>query len=215
MEQIDQIIGNRRDDPALADRLDGHEAQGTLERVVIAADQRKKSRLRVETDAGTDLGLVLDSPLRSGDILALGDDRAIVVEFEPAEAAVIDLPEPTSETLATAVELGHRVGNQHWDLTVQDGTVYIPVAADRRIIENVLAESLPAGTAIRYEAVDAGVWVDEPDEANHRGDHAHAEQSHGADHSHDAEHAHGPDHSHSATTHDHDHSDSTAGGDHQ
>lgn len=203
MEQIDQVLGNRREDASLADRLDTHERQGALERVVIAAAQRKKSRLRVETDAGTDLGLVLDRPLRAGDVLALDAERAIVVEFEPEEAVVIDLPDPTPQTLAAAVELGHRIGNQHWDLTVTDGAIYVPVAADRHIIENVLTGSLPAETTISYEEVDAGLWIDDREDASHAADHAHhAEHSHGLD-----------DHSQESTGHDHSHGDAPSEGD--
>ena len=70
MRRIDGVVGNRQDDPDLDERIDAHERAETLERVVIESEERKKSRLRVETDAGTDLGIVVgDDELRSGDVL--------------------------------------------------------------------------------------------------------------------------------------------------
>lgn len=186
MKQIEEILGNSRTDSELATALDSHREQGSLETVRIAAAERKKSRLRVETDAGTDLGLVPDRPLRAGDVLLLDEERAVVVAFERREAAVIELPEPTAGAVAAAVELGHRVGNQHWDLAVHEGAVYIPVEADRHIIENVLADSLPAGATIRYEEVGADRWIDE--------------ESPAADHEHSHVHDSGSDHGHSHRT---------------
>jgi len=185
MERIDGIVGNRYDDPRLGRRIDEHDRAATLEVVRIEAGNRKRSRLRVETDRGTDLGVVLDEPLRAGDVLAINEERAIVVQFERRDAVVIDLPEATTAGIDVAVELGHRIGNQHWDLAVEDGSIYVPVEADRHIIENVLAETLPEGAAIEYEAVDPALWLSD-DSAGDRADHSHGGDghSHGAAGSH-------------------------------
>ena len=83
MKRVDGIIGNLNDDPELAQAVDAHEAAGTLERVVLDNTERRKSRLRVETDVGTDLGILVDQPeLSAGDVLLVQDDFAVVVEFE-------------------------------------------------------------------------------------------------------------------------------------
>jgi len=195
MRRVEGVLGNATDDDGLAARIDAHDEAGTLERVVLAAGERKKSRLRVETDAGTELGVVVDRPeLRPGDVLMLEEDRAVVVALAPREALVVSLPAPTPETLAAAVELGHRVGNQHWDLAVRDGTVYIPVDADRRIVEDVVAEHLPPGAETSYDTVDAALWLDgaagdaSEDGHAHDGDHGHGTAPH---HSHGEGHSHG------------------------
>jgi urease accessory protein len=187
MERIDGVLGNRTD-ATFAARIDEHERAGTLEVVRIEADNRKRSRLRVETDAGTDLGIVLEDPLEAGDVLALDGERAIVVEFERREAAVIDLPEPTERGIEVATELGHRVGNQHWDLAVRGGRAFVRAEADRHIVSDVLADSLPPGGEVVYEEVDPAIWIDDGDD----------EHSHGDGHHHDGEHSHA-DHGH---THD-------------
>jgi urease accessory protein len=195
MEQIDGIVGNT-DDETLAAQIADHEAAGTLERVVIEPGERKRSRLRVETDAGTDLGLVPDRDLRSGDVLVLEPERAVVVEFERREAAIVDLPEPTERALGRMAELGHRVGNQHWDLAVHDGALYVPVAADQHIVENVLGPELLAGATIRYEEVDPELWL-AGDRDGHGSDADHSDGEHSHDHGHD-DHSH--DHSVSLPT---------------
>ena len=196
MRRIDGIVGNRHDDPALDEQIGVHETAGTLERVVIESSDRKKSRLRVETDAGTDLGIVVDRPeLRAGDVLYCDDIGAAVVEFDERVAFVLELPAPDAEVLATVVELGHRIGNQHWNLAVEDGCIYVPVEADRRILESVIEPYLPSGASTRYETVDATLFIDGGG-AGHGsggGDRGHG---HGGDH----DHSHGGDHDHS---HDH------------
>lgn len=207
MKRVDGVIGNRNADPELAETLAAHEADGTLERVVLDNTERRKSRLRVETDAGTDLGILVDKPeLSAGDVLVVEDDLAVVVEFEAREAFVIELPEPTEPALLTAVELGHRIGNQHWDIAVDNGTVYIPVEADKAIIEDVLGPYLPADAETRYEVVEADRFVDGDQTVDH---------GHGSDHDHghgsDHDHSHGSDHEHTHS-HESDHSHSHDGG---
>jgi urease accessory protein len=211
MEQVDGIIGNINDDDSLARRVRTHEDRGTLERVSIEAGERRRSRLRVETDAGTDLGIVPDRDLYPGDVLVLGAARAVVVEFESREAAVIALPDATRGSLAQMTELGHRIGNQHWDLAIDDGALYVPVAADRHIVEDVLGPHLPTDGEISYADVDAGLWIDSDGtdgedghgdrnhedghgDGNHEDGHGHREHSH-------AEHSHAGDHDHESDSH--------------
>lgn len=197
MKRVDGVVGNISHDPELAAEIESHDEAGTLERVVLDDTDRRKSRLRVETDAGTDLGILVDQPeLSSGDVLFV-DDGAAVVEFESREAFVIELPDATESTLMATAELGHRIGNQHWDLAVEDRTLYVPVEADKSIIETVLGEYLPAGTETYYEIVDAERFVD-----GEAVDHSHGE---GSDHSHG--HGDDSDHSHDHGNHNHSHTD--------
>jgi len=198
MRRVDGVVGHV-DDPELADDVAAHEAAGTLETVVLDDTDRKRSRLRVTTDAGTDLGVLVDRPeLRAGDVLVLDAELAVVVAFERREAFVVDLP--STVAASTAVELGHRIGNQHWDVAVEDGTLYVPVEADRDIIEDVLGPYLPAAATTRYETVDAERFVDGDgtpanDDHAHGADHEH-ERSHESDHGHDHSHSHGDEHGH-------------------
>lgn len=209
MERIDGVVGNVHADDELAALRDTHAERDTLERVVVDAANRRRSRFRAATDAGTDVGVVVDKPaVSTGDVLAVDDDRMIVVAFEPHDALAISLPDATSEALEAAVELGHRVGNQHWDLAVADGTVYVPLAADRHIVERVVADVVP-GSEVRETTVEADLFVTELEDegADSDGDHRSVpslEPDH--EHGHDAgghPHEHG-DHQHGCS-HEHDH----------
>ncbi|NUC72350.1 urease accessory protein UreE [Haloterrigena sp. SYSU A558-1] len=219
MERIDGIVGNVHADDELAALRAEHEERGTLERVVIDADNRRRSRFRATTDAGTDVGVIVDTAaVSAGDVLLVEADRMIVVAFEPRDALAVSLPDATDEALAAAVELGHRIGNQHWDLAVEDGVVYVPLEADRHIVERVVADVVP-GSEVRETTVEADLFVTDIDDAGARGvdhdhghegdhDHGHTHEHGGHAHGHDgqghdhAEHGHGHDHSHE---HDHDH----------
>ncbi|WP_408960432.1 urease accessory protein UreE [Natrinema sp. 74] len=213
MDRIDGVIGNVHADDGLAALFESHEEQGTLERVVLDAENRRRSRFRATTDAGTDVGVIVDKPaVSSGDVLAVDDDRMIAVAFEPRDAIAISLPDATSEALEAAVELGHRVGNQHWDLAVEDGTIYVPLAADRHIVERVVADVVP-GSKIQETTVEADLFVTElgdegtDSDGGHRSvpdlehDHIHERSHHAGGHTHDHGddghgHHHGDDHTH-------------------
>ena len=230
MKRVDGVVGNVERDPELAAEIDTHEQAGTLETVVLDDTERKRSRLRVTTDAGTDLGVLVDQPeLVAGDVLVLDDERAVVVAFEEREAFVIEFP-AAEAAVSTGVELGHRIGNQHWDIAVDGARIYIPVEADRAIIEDVLGPYIPESATTRYETVDADRFIEDDDTAasGHDVDHGHAHgddahdhgdnahdhggesHHHGDDehsHTHDHEHEHSHDHGHSHDE-EHDHADS-------
>ncbi|MGQ3413717.1 urease accessory protein UreE [Natrinema sp. LN54] len=192
MERIDGIVGNVHADDDLAALRTEYADRDAVERVVIDAENRRRSRFRATTDAGTDVGVVVDKPaVSAGDVLLVDDDRMIVVAFEPLDAISISLPEATDEALAAAVELGHRVGNQHWDLAVEDGTVYVPLEADRHIVERVVEDVVP-DTELRETTVEADLFVTDLDNGGDRsgGEPGH---THGADH----DHSHGTGHEHS------------------
>lgn len=187
MRRVDGIVGNADADSELADAIAAHRRAGTLETVVLDDTQRKRSRFRTTTEAGTDLGVLVDRPeLRPDDVLVLDDDLAVVVAFERREAFVVDLPDGTRT--GTAIELGHRIGNQHWDVAIEDGRLHVPREADRSIIEETLGPYLPEGATIRYETVDAELFVDSDPSPGH----SHADG--GAGHDHDGHtHEHGGD----------------------
>lgn len=199
MQRIDGIVGNVHADDELAELRATHEERGTLERVVIDAEDRRRSRFRETTDAGTDVGVIVDKPaVSSGDVLLVTDERMIVVAFEPRDAIAIALPDATDDALAAAVELGHRVGNQHWDLAVDDGTVYVPLEADRHIVERVVADVVP-GAETRETTVEADLFVTDPaDEASGPD----GDPGHGLEHEHGRD---GGDHTHGRGKDDHDH----------
>ncbi|EJN58127.1 urease accessory protein UreE [Halogranum rubrum] len=153
------VKGNVHEDDTLHEAYHDHDAAGTLERVVVDATTRRRSRFRTTTEIGTDLGVVVNSSdgLRPGDVLAVDDsDRLFVVEFEQETAVVVELPDGAmdTETLAAAVAFGHVVGNKHWDLAVDGGRVYVRVGADGPRVADELREHLLDGATLHHEQVD-------------------------------------------------------------
>lgn len=185
MRRVDGVVGNVDADPELADAIDAHRRAGTLETVVLDGSQRRRSRFRATTEDGTDLGVLVDRPeLTPGDVLVLNDDLAVVVAFEPREAFVVDLPDDTATP--TAIELGHRIGNQHWDVAIDEGRLHVPVEADRAIVEKTLGSYLPSGASTGYEMVDAELFVDGDDHG-----HTHSNDDDGHTTRHEGAHDHG------------------------
>jgi urease accessory protein len=187
------IRGNVHEDDALHDEYHDHEAAGTLERVVVDATTRRRSRFRTTTESGTDLGVVVDASegLRPGDVLAVDDsEHLFVVEFEAEDAVVVDLPdsEAGAEVLAAAVAFGHVVGNKHWDLAVDGGRVYVRVGADGPRVADELRSHLLDGATLSHERVDPTLF----DSASSGGDHSHGSgQTRHGGHTHDDGHTHG------------------------
>ena len=195
MQIIESIKGNIHDDPELASTYEQHQEAGTVDYAVIDPDDRVKSRLRVTTAAGIDLGIVPGSrELQDGDVLLHEDSRMIILQFAEEEAFVIDLPEAISTD--TAIKLGHRIGNQHWDLAVEGNAVYFPMEADRAIIEDVLAEVIPTAAETRTTTVDPSTFIDTTTANHEHTDDTHNHSHNTSDHHHKHDHDHTKDHDH-------------------
>lgn len=182
MQIADSYVGHR-DDPAIADRL----ADSDSHRVVLSDTDRRRSRIRTETTDGRDLGVVVARDLADGDVLETEDGTLVVVELAAVEALVVPLDDEVSAT--AALELGHAVGNRHWDLAVRDGEALVPVTDSRERMEGTVDEYLP-DVDVRYETLSPTTF---DDGGSAHGGHPEAHSHDHGDHSHD----------HSANSHDH------------
>jgi len=170
---IDRVLGNRHENPDLAEECERVARAGGLEMVRLSSQDVQRGRLRILTDAGTDLGLNLgrEAGVRDGDVLYRSSDgrRIVVVAVQAAEAVVIR-PEPSrpeeapgdspgSEGLALfelGVRLGHLLGNQHWPILLEQGAVLVPVATDRKAVETVLRTYGLEGLQWKFAEVPPG-----------------------------------------------------------
>ncbi|GGK71875.1 urease accessory protein UreE [Haloarcula sebkhae] len=181
----------------VADTYLGHREDESLAAAVEAADsatvvlsdtERQRSRVRTETTAGRDLGIVVARDLADGDVLEAEDGTPVVVELAAIEALVLDFA--ASEVSPTAaLELGHAVGNRHWNLAVRGQEALFPVTNSKERMEATVADLLPADVPTRYEHVPPTTFDDD-----------------GVDHTHGDGTGHGGSgHSHDGTSHTHDH----------
>lgn len=156
------------DDPAVAERLDGSDPV----RVVLSDTDRRRSRVRTETTEGRDLGIVVGRVLRDGDVLEAEDGTPVVVELAAVDALVLDLA-AADLAPATALELGHAVGNRHWDMAIRDGEAVFPVPDTRERMAAAVEELLP-DAPYRFEAVPPGTFDDgTPEHSHSHGGHSH------------------------------------------
>jgi len=184
----DSYLGHR-DDAALTERLAGADPL----RVVLSDTDRQRSRVRTETTDGRDLGVVAAEDLADGDVLETDDGHLVVVELARIDALVLPIDDAGVSPTA-ALELGHALGNRHWDLAMREGEALFPVTDSRERMIEFVTDHLPEGVETRFESVPPTTFDDDA----HGGDHAHG---HGDGHSHghdDGGHSHArDDHSHS------------------
>ena len=152
-----QRLGNIYTDPALVRRVAGWKQEGRLDEVTVEEREAHKSRLRLHTVKGRELGLLLPrgTVLAAGDVFALeGEEGGVLVQLSLQEVMVL-APLPyadPAERLRRAVRLGHVLGNQHWPVAVVGEQVLVPVSLDRAVMETVLkTHHLADHFSIHYE----------------------------------------------------------------
>ena len=179
----DTYLGHR-DDDAIPETVEAS-AHAT---VVLSDTERQRSRVRTETTAGRDLGIVVARDLADGDVLEAEDGTFVVVELAEIEALVLDFAD-SDISPAAALELGHAVGNKHWNLAVRGQEALFPVTDSKERMEDTVADLLPGNIPMRYEHVppttfdDSGVGHTHGDGTGHEGSgHSHDGTSHAHDH---------------------------------
>ncbi len=97
--------------------------QRRVERVALGWEDRLRSRQRVRTDTGTELGVKLPTgqPLKENDILFEDEERVVVVAAIPEDVLVL-----YAESGTDMGRLCYQVGNRHAPICVQDGRVLTP-----------------------------------------------------------------------------------------
>lgn len=171
---VAETVLGHRDAPAVAERL----AEGDPSRVVLSDTERRRSRVRTETLDCQDLGIVVGSILRDGDVLETTTGHLVVVKLAEVKALVVEVS-ADDVTPTTALVLGHAVGNRHWDLAVRDDEALIPVADSQGQIETMVRNQLPDGASIRYETVPPSTFDDVGTDHEHH--HAGDDHVHGAE----------------------------------
>ena len=148
------------------------------ETITVGGTERRRSRFRTTTDAGTEVGVAVGRTLRAGDVLS-GDGLVAVVELEPVEALAIDLSD-AGGPMTAAVELGHAIGNRHWDLAVREGTVLVPLAESEERVRATVEPHLSEGATVDTESVSPSLFDDRGpgDHSGHTHGHAHGDGTH-------------------------------------
>lgn len=192
--------------------VDESEVQGRLDEeeslaVTLDETERRRSRVRTTADDGTPIGIVVGRELRDGDVLA-AEDTLVVVSLAEIPALVIDIGgvadgatgHGVDSAALTALELGHAVGNRHWDLAVDGSRAYLPATDDRDRMVAEVDPYLPAGATVGYADVSPALFDDGATAPDHSHSHnrAEADNEHG-----NGGHGHGHEHAHDHDDHEH------------
>ena len=146
MLRVHERLGNLFANPDLAARVQTWQHTGQLEEITLDERDAHKSRLRVQTLSGRELGLILPrgTTLTDGDVFSLvAEDGGVLVHISLQEIMVLTPLTHTESTdpheqLRRAVRLGHVLGNQHWPVAVVGEQILVPVSLDRAVMETVL-----------------------------------------------------------------------------
>lgn len=142
MLKITKISGNIFDDIELKKRFEDLDKHGKCERLKVSRQELEKTRLRKNTDTGTDVGLSFDdgTRIRHGDLI-MAEEKFILVEQLPEKVISIKVKQSLNQT-ELLVLLGHIIGNRHRPISIENQTITFPIQADSELelFKNLLSE---------------------------------------------------------------------------
>jgi urease accessory protein len=134
---VTSVVGNVRTDKKLKDVFQKLNKENKVERILLSRMEAQKSRIRRSSDAGTDIAINLnhDSMLKHGDVLRVENNRMIIVEYEPEDVLSFKIKDEISnyQKVATAIKLGHVIGNLHRPICIKDNITYMPIQSESEI----------------------------------------------------------------------------------
>jgi len=144
MLHLSHRLGNIHTNPTLQHDVEQWRATERLDEVTIEERAARKSRLRLQTVKGQELGLMLPRgiELQDGDVFSLAEnDSKVLIHIALQEIMVLTPHEHLrmQERWQWSVRLGHVLGNQHWPVAVVGEQVFTPVTIDRAVMETVLS----------------------------------------------------------------------------
>jgi urease accessory protein len=149
MLKLTKVLGNAAE-PAVADQLHHLGHHGRVEYVTLRPEDVARRRLRAHTDRGTEVAIALDRTdrLANGAVLSLDAERAVLVRLEAPRWLGL-----RPRDAAAALEVGYAVGNMHWQVRFEAGTIWVRLDGDASVYRARIADLLSDG---RAEVVEAG-----------------------------------------------------------
>lgn len=157
MLRVSHRLGNIHTDQKLAATVRQWQQTGQLEEINIEERHAHKSRFRLHTASGREIGFVLPRgiTIADGDVFGIKDEAGgLLVHLSLQEVMVLSLQPhiDAAEHLQWAVRLGHVLGNQHWPIAVVGEQILVPVTLDRAVMETVLrTHHLTERFSVHYE----------------------------------------------------------------
>ena len=125
---VDSILGNAYDSNNISQKIEDAKENQTLKRLFLSRPQMEKSRLRTETEDGTEIGLSLEpgNVLHNGDVLKI-DSNLIIIHQLPEKVIRVTINE-NNRSPNLLIQLGHIIGNRHRPISIaSDGCIMFPI----------------------------------------------------------------------------------------
>lgn len=148
MLQLTSVIGNVFDDVLLGRKYRRAKDVSECERLLLSRSEMEKLRLRRKTDAGTDIGIVLQPGfrLRHGDVIQ--GKPFIVVKQLPEKVLSVRIGSGSAgKMIKLAALVGHTIGNRHRPIAIDQDTISFPLQAESEI--DVFKKLLPPGLKMK------------------------------------------------------------------
>lgn len=151
--RIEEIKGNINRDQELKHIYQDLLSRGAVDRVLLQRRDATRNRLRISSERGTDV--MIDVPrgttLRHGDLLYLGEDKILIVEWQPEETMIITLSaaEDWKERVESAAKIGYILGIKHFPLFAVGNEIVIPTEGSKEDLSKAFASF--ANLSIRFE----------------------------------------------------------------
>ena len=142
---INSILGNVYHERALKEKIENSTQNHTVKQLFLSRSDMEKSRLRTETDDGTEIGLSFEpgTILKNGDVLET-DSNLIIIHQLPEKIISVKVNDDHHSS-SIRVQLGHIIGNRHRPLSItSDGSVLFPIHDENEVelFEKLFSEIL-------------------------------------------------------------------------
>ena len=154
---INEILGNINTDVKWEKLYSEPGYKDCVQTIMFTRKESERSRLYKKLpgfDEEIGINIKRGTILHDGDVLYYKkSENMFVVDIEPEEMMVLHFVEKFHEDkmLELAVKLGHAIGNQHWQMKVVGGKIYVPIMIDKKVMESVMKTHNIPGVKYYFE----------------------------------------------------------------
>ena len=131
---INSILGNASNESNLKEKIEKATQNHTIKQLFLSRSDMEKSRLRTETDDGTEIGLSLEPGITLHDDDVLESDSNLIIIHQLPEKIISVKVNDDDRSSSIRVQLGHIIGNRHRPLSItSDGSVLFPIHDENEV----------------------------------------------------------------------------------
>ena len=136
MITISTTLGNIFHDNEWNEKFNKASQNNNFETLRLSRTDLSKHRLRVKTNKGTDVGIVLnsDSKIQNGDVLLSDQQKFIFIQQNPEKVISVTKKDKTEANFDdTLVLIGHILGNRHRPIQIENEKIFFPILSESEL----------------------------------------------------------------------------------